>query len=109
MYHKVGIYEISDWVNILDSSIVCYRSVKEGSDLYTWGIRIYDQGIEEYHKGKSFPASGIRILIDALSLHKIYRSIYNCYDVDTKFNSIEDAKNHVELFLDKFQKLKMFI
>jgi hypothetical protein len=102
MYHKVGMYEISDWVNIEDSTMVCYKAVKEGTILYTWGIRIYD-------RGNSFPAAGIRILIDALSLHKIYRSIYDHYDVDTQFNTIEDAKNHVELFLDKFQKLKMFL
>jgi len=108
--YNIGNYEISDWIYydsdwlIYYSNIVWYRNVKEGSTFNKCAIRIYHDAI------------GIHIYINVLSLFKIYRLIFNYNDNDidtifntTIFNSIGDAKNHVDLFFDKFQKLKMFL
>lgn len=42
-YHKVGIYEISNWVlnESKDSAIVWYRHVRVPGHTTTFGIRIY--------------------------------------------------------------------
>jgi hypothetical protein len=100
IYFRLGIYEISDWVlnEFKDSSIIWYRHVRVPGHTTTFGIRIYLLTSKISH-----------IFIEFYTLAKAYENIFNHKDVDMQFESVDAAKEHIDLFLNKFQKLKAFL
>jgi hypothetical protein len=95
---RIGNYFISDWMESSSKDLSIYRLVSYVSFRAPTHISIYDRGAIDKWTISFNDIDFINLYEQMFPLSKHYG-----------FNSIYDARDRVDLFLDKFSKLKAFL
>ena len=98
---KIGKYTLSDWIDTESSltSIVYKRKITTTAE----------RGAINIHLAIACPEPNIFINTNINFINDVYRLMYNRSIHVMDFNTIEEAKQHADDFLNKLQRLKAFI
>lgn len=99
---RMGKYEFQDWhEEIVGTKPVWYRVIKDLAK---------DTDNDPLYEIFVFESSRYKAWTIGMDLHKLSEIYYDMFDdAYPMFNTPEEGKAHVDLFLNKLVKLKMFL